>query len=81
MEGAGQRHGDLPSTGQYLRDFCAVTDKRHEISCSQASVLEVKGEFHESLEVRGGHAGTCAQGAEGCQRRFARRRTTSLGMT
>ena len=48
-------------------------------------MLEVKGDFHESLELLGVHAGTRAQGAEGVQRRFARRRAsaraTSLRMT
>ena len=50
-----------------------------------ASVLEVKGDFHECLEQGRVHAGTSAEGAEGCQRRFARRRAsarlTSLRMT
>ena len=47
--------------------------------------MEVKGDFQESLEELGVHAGTCAEGAEGVQRRSARRtasaRATSLRMT
>ena len=47
--------------------------------------MEVKGDFRESLEVRGVHAGTCAEGAEGCQGRSVRStvsaRATSLHLT
>ena len=35
------------------------------LSTLRASVLEVKGNFHERVEVRTVHAGTCAPGAEG----------------
>ena len=37
-------------------------------------MLEVKGDFQESLKALGVHAGTCEEDAEGDQRRSARRR-------
>ena len=45
-------------------------------------MLEVKGDFQEKLEVRG-HPGSCAGGAEGRQRLFARKKASagSLYMT